>query len=128
MHGATSLLFLLRLLLKITLVYTYKNHMMRNRRRIMVKFFKKIKFFLAKIFFNQNFFTKNFFYQKFFFTKKFFTKNFFTKNFFNQKFFYQKFFHENFFLFNQNFLPIFFQLTLDKIFIFICQFVKNNFH
>ncbi len=34
-HGATSLLFLLRLLLKITLVYTYKNHMMRIRRRIM---------------------------------------------------------------------------------------------
>ncbi len=34
-HGATSLLFLLRLLLKITLVYKYKNHMMRNRRRIM---------------------------------------------------------------------------------------------
>ena len=33
--GATCLLFLLRLLLKITLVYTYKNHMLRIRRRIM---------------------------------------------------------------------------------------------
>ena len=34
---AASLLLLLRLLLKITLVYIlYKNHMMRNRRRIMV--------------------------------------------------------------------------------------------
>ena len=36
-HDATSLLFLLRLLLKITLVYIYKNHMMRNRRRIMME-------------------------------------------------------------------------------------------
>ena len=35
-HGATSLLFLLRLLLKIKFVYKYKNHMMRNRRRIMI--------------------------------------------------------------------------------------------
>jgi hypothetical protein len=29
----------LRLLLKITLIYTYKNHMMRNRRRIMFTLF-----------------------------------------------------------------------------------------
>jgi hypothetical protein len=38
-HDATSVLFLLRMPSKITLVYIYKNHMMRNRRRIMTGFY-----------------------------------------------------------------------------------------
>jgi len=48
-HGATSLLFLLRLLLKITLVYTNKNHMMRNRRRIM-NYCQKVKYVTAYLY------------------------------------------------------------------------------
>ena len=45
-HDAMNLLFLLRLLLKITLVYIDKNHMMRNRRRIM---FHEIFFVFLKL-------------------------------------------------------------------------------
>ena len=43
-HDATSLLFLLRMPSKITLVYIYKNHMMRNRLLIMLSIFS-VKFF-----------------------------------------------------------------------------------